>query len=122
MELNCINANISIYNNLAACLLASEDHKSEADLAKVVKYTDIVLELDEDNDKALYRKATALKRLKNYSDAKEAYEHLKRLQLNSKDGKAGNVTKEVLTSLKECQTALKEYELKEKSMYQNMFK
>ena len=119
MELNCINANISIYNNLAACLLASEEHNSDADLAKVIKYTDIVLELDEDNDKALYRKATALKQLKNYSEAKEAYEHLRQLQL--KNG-TGNVTKEVNTNLKECQAALKEYELKEKAMYQNMFK
>merc|ERR1719429_222574 len=71
MELECINANISIYNNLAACLLASDEHTSETDLEKVIKYTDIVLELEDTNDKALYRKATAMKRLKNYSDAKD---------------------------------------------------
>ena len=99
------------------CLLASEDHTSDADLEKVVKYTDVVLELDENNEKALFRKAKALRQLKNFSDAKLCYDKLKVIQ--TKGG--GQVVKDVVLGLKECQNALKDYEKKEKTMYQNMF-
>ena len=43
-------------------------------------FTDIVLELDEENDKALYRKAQALKLLRDFSGARETFEKLKSVQ------------------------------------------
>ena len=78
---------------------------------------DIVLELDEENDKALYRKAQALKLLRDFSGARETFEKLKSVQAK----KGQNVPKDVITGIKDCQEALKDYDKKEKSMYQNMF-
>ena len=43
-------------------------------------FSDIVLELDEENDKALYRKAQALKLLQDFSGARETFEKLKSVQ------------------------------------------
>jgi len=121
MEQECIKANISVYNNLAACILANVRDNStgnaEKEYEKVVKYTDIVLELDEENDKALYRKAQALKLLRDFSGARETFEKLKSAQAK----KGQNVPKDVITGIKDCQEALKDYDKKEKSMYQNMF-
>merc|ERR1712080_159679 len=82
LEQECIRANIITYNNLAACMLASQAHNTESDFEKVIKYTDIVLELDESNDKAPFRKAQALRQVKDYCRASETYEKLKRVQAN----------------------------------------
>ena len=43
----------------------------------MIIFADIVLELDEENDKALYRKAQALKLLRDFSGAQETFEKLK---------------------------------------------
>ena len=110
MEQECIKANISVYNNLAACILATVKDNStsnaEKEHEKVVKYTDIVLELDEENDKALYRKAQALKLLRDFSGARETFEKLKSVQAK----KGQNVPKDVITGIKDCQEALKDYD------------
>ena len=45
-----------------------------------IVFADIVLELDEENDKALYRKAQALKLLWDLSGARETFEKLKSVQ------------------------------------------
>ena len=82
-----------------------------------IDFADIVLELDEENDKALYRKAQALKLLRDFSGARETFEKLKSAQAK----KGQNVPKDVITGIKDCQEALKDYDKKEKSMYQNMF-
>ena len=43
-------------------------------------------------------------------------------KLKSVQAKKGqNVPKDVITGIKDCQEALKDYDKKEKSMYQNMF-
>ena len=117
VEDQCIAANISIYNNLAACLLASPDHQSEADFEKVVTYADIVLELDPENDKAMYRKAQALKKAKNFSKAKDTLEEL--VKVSKKKSKP--IPKDVAEDMKLCQEMLKNYDLKAKAMYENMF-
>ena len=120
-EQECIKANISIYNNLAACLLASlkdkndqNNQKNEKELEKVIQYADIVLELDSKNDKALFRKAHAQKQLRNFSNARENFELLKGMQ-------GLKVSKDVIQGIKDCTEALKESDKKEKSMYKNMF-
>jgi len=121
LEKECIKANISVYNNLAVCILTNARDNSisnaEQEYEKVVKYADIVLELEEENDKALYRKAQALKLMRNFSSAREIFEKLKAVQ----EKKGQNVPKDVISGIKECQDALKDYDKKEKSMYQNMF-
>jgi len=123
LERECIKANISIYNNLAACLLAQakdeclDTEKSEQNHLKVVQYTDIVLELDKNNDKAMFRKAQALKNIRDFSSARENFENLKRLY--QKNGIP--VGRDVIAAIQECTEALKESDKKEKSMYKNMF-
>jgi len=120
LEKECIKANISVYNNLAVCILANARDNStstaEQEYEKVVKYADIVLELEAENDKALYRKAQALKLMRNFSSAREVFEKLKAVQEKNRI-----FDKEVISGIKECQEALKENDKKEKSMYQNMF-
>lgn len=114
LEDECIKANVSIYNNLAACILANnKDKNAVEDHEKVVKYTEIVLELEGTNDKALYRKGQALKSLKRFHEAKETFEFLLKL---------GKAPKDVANHIKDCNEALKEFKQKESSMYQNMFK
>ena len=49
---DCINTNIAVYNNLAASLLQIPG----SDPAIADKYVSIVLELDDQNEKAWYRK------------------------------------------------------------------
>ena len=59
-------------------------------------FADIVLELDEENDKALYRKAQALKLLRDFSGARETFEKLKSVQAK----KGQNVPKDVINEKK----------------------
>ena len=74
------------------------------------RLSNIVFKLHEENDKAL-------KLLRNFSGARETFEKLKSVQAK----KGQNVPKDVITGIKDCQEALKDYDKKEKSMYQNMF-
>ena len=74
------------------------------------RLSNIVLKLHEENDKAL-------KLLRDFSGARETFEKLKSVQAK----KGQNVPKDVITGIKDCQEALKDYDKKEKSMYQNMF-
>ena len=80
MEQECIKANISVYNNLANTATVKDNSTSNAEKEqeKVVKYTDIALELDEENNKALYQKACKL--LWDLSGARETFEKLKSVQ------------------------------------------
>ena len=91
--------------------------QNEQDFEKVVKYADIVIELDSQNDKALFRKAEALKLARNFSPARDTFENLVAV-LNFKKLA---IPKDVASGLKECQNAMKNYDIQEKSMYQNMF-
>jgi tetratricopeptide (TPR) repeat protein len=116
-EEKCIKANISIYNNLAACLLASSSHTTEADYEKVAKYAEIVIELDDSNEKAWYRNGQAMIQVKNYTKAKECFEKVKKI----KEKNGHPVTNDVLIYIKECNEVLKKYDQDEKTMYKNMF-
>ena len=51
VEKRCIELNISIYNNLAACLLQIVDSKAE----RIKEVTEVVIELDPSNEKAWFR-------------------------------------------------------------------
>ena len=56
MEKQCIELNISIYNNLAACLLQLSDSKAE----RIKEVTEVVIELDASNEKAWFRQGPFL--------------------------------------------------------------
>merc|ERR1719500_1931542 len=62
VEQRCIALNISVYNNLAACLLQQKDSKAE----RIKEVTEVVLELDKDNEKAWFRHGQACIRLGNF--------------------------------------------------------
>ena len=51
VERRCIELNISIYNNLAACLPQIADSKAE----RIKEVTEVVIELDPSNEKAWFR-------------------------------------------------------------------
>ncbi|CAB4063936.1 unnamed protein product [Lepeophtheirus salmonis] len=67
IEQKCLAVNISVYNNLTASLLKVEG----SDPLRILHYTNIVLELDPINSKALYRRAQAHYIMKDYDDAAE---------------------------------------------------
>ncbi len=113
VEKKCIAANVSIYNNLAATLLQTEN----CDFEKVKKYADIVIELDDTNEKAWFRKGQALAKLKDFSAAKICYEKVVKLQK-----KSGKDSSNTLKQIRDCEVKIKESEKREKAMYQNMFK
>jgi len=120
LEKQCIKANIAIYNNLAACLLASSPagSKTEVEYEKILKYLDIVLELDPENDKALYRKGQAFKHMKDFEKSKDIFEELVKIQTKKKQP----IPKDVLEDIKNLSLILKNSEKQAKDMYANMFK
>ena len=61
-ENKCIQTNISVYNNLCACLLAQPDASSE----RIKELAEIVIELDGNSEKAWYRRGQACVRLKDF--------------------------------------------------------
>merc|ERR1712203_851632 len=69
VEKQCIELNISIYNNLAACLLQLRDSKAE----RIKEVTEVVIELDASNEKAWFRHGQACIRLADYDKAKESF-------------------------------------------------
>nr|ADD24455.1 Tetratricopeptide repeat protein 9C [Lepeophtheirus salmonis] len=106
IEQKCLAVNISVYNNLSASLLKVEG----SDPLRILHYTNIVLELDPINSKALYRRAQAHYIMKDYDDAAET---LKCIPKPDRD---------VLLLLKKAETSLKEEAKSQKAMYKNMFK
>merc|ERR1719382_128150 len=109
VEQRCIALNISVYNNLAACLLQQKDSKAE----RIKEVTEVVLELDSSNEKAWFRHGQACIRLGNFDTAKESF------------GKAAELSegrnKEVPRWLQRCEAELKKRREKEVQMYKEMF-
>nr|ACO14981.1 Tetratricopeptide repeat protein 9C [Caligus clemensi] len=106
VEKRCIAINISIYNNLAASLLKIEGSEP----SKIIHYTDIVLELDPGNSKALFRKAQAEYQSKDYESAAKS---LKRIP--TPDRSVKDLIQKVNSAQKNELQALK-------NSYKNMFK
>lgn len=96
------------YNNLAACLLASDNPKHE----KVVEYCERVLDLEPENVKATFRMGTALVQLGNYEKAKKV--------LTS--NKACATEKQIQNLLIKVDAHLKESEKQLEDAYRRMFR
>jgi len=109
VEKRCIELNISIYNNLAACLLQITDSKAE----RIKEVTEVVIELDPSNEKAWFRHGQACIRLADYEKAKESFGKVAELS------KGGN--KEVPRWLQKCDLELKKRRETEVKMYKEMF-
>ena len=92
--------------------------KTEVEYEKILKYLDIVLELDPENDKALYRKGQALKHMKDFEKSKDIFEELVKIQTKKKQP----IPKDVLEDIKNLSLILKNSEKQAKDMYANMFK
>jgi len=111
LESECISANVSIYNNLAACMLQLPD----SDPARIQQWAEVVIELDANNSKAWYRRGQALMRSQKWDDAKTSFEKSMECSGNTGD-------KNIHRFINECQSHLQEQNQKEKDMYRDMFK
>ncbi|KAK7504974.1 hypothetical protein BaRGS_00004002 [Batillaria attramentaria] len=96
------------YNNLAACLLATENPKHD----KVVEYCERVLELEPGNVKATFRLGTALVQLGNYEKAKVVL---------TRD-KAFATEKQIQNLLVKVEARLKRSEKELEDAYKRLFK
>ena len=92
--------------------------KSDVEYEKIIHYLDIVLELDPENDKALYRKGQAFKHLKKFQSAKDTFEELVKVQTK----KQQPVPKDVYEDIKNCSKIVQNSAKQAKDMYSNMFK
>ena len=109
LEQRCIQLNISIYNNLCACLLQQKDSKAE----RIKELAEVVLELDKNNEKAWFRHGQAAVRLNDFEKAKESFGKVAELS----EGR----NKEVPRWLQKCDVELKKRRDKELKMYKEMF-
>jgi len=71
---------IKCYNNLAACLLNSPEERSQKDYLRMADYCDKVLQIEPNNEKAIFRKGMALARATLYD---KAIDVLKKCPANS---------------------------------------
>lgn len=99
-------AKLSLYNNIAMCANKMEDWKMTKDNCNKA------LEIDKDNVKALFRRATALEKEKNFEDA------LKDLDAAAK---VAPEDKNVVKAVARVKKLQKKQEDKEKKMYGKMF-
>jgi len=110
VEEKCIQTNISVYNNLCACLLQQADSSSE----RIKQLAEIVIELDKNNEKAWYRRGQACVKLKDFETAKESFSKVTEI--------SGGKNKDVAKWIRQCDVQLEKNKNKEKKMYQEMFK
>jgi len=109
VEQKCIETNISVYNNLCACLLQQPDSSAE----RIKELAEVVIELDKFNEKAWYRHGQGCVRLKDFELARESFAKVADLS-------AGK-NKDVGKWLRQCDQELEKRRSKEKKMYQEMF-
>jgi len=110
VEQQCIQTNISVYNNLCACLLKQPESSAE----RIKELAEVVIELDKNNEKAWFRHGQGCVRLKDFETARESFVKVSEL--------SGGKNKEVGKWLKQCDKELELRRSKEKMMYQEMFK
>jgi len=110
VEQQCIQTNISVYNNLCACLLQQPESSAE----RIKELAEVVIELDKSNEKAWYRHGQGCVRLKDFETARESFVKVSEL--------SGGKNKEVGKWLRQCDKELEMRRSKEKKMYQEMFK
>jgi len=109
LEQQCIAMNISIYNNLCACMLQQKDSKPE----RIKELAEVVLELDANNEKAWFRHGQACLRLMDFDTAKESFVKVSKLSQDK--------NKEAPRWIQKCDAELKKRREKEVNMYKEMF-
>jgi len=110
LEDECIALNITVHNNLCAVMLQQENANPE----RIKHFAEVVLEIDDKNEKAWFRKGQACKLLKDFDTASECFSKVTELT----EGK----NKEAEKCQQECKIHVEEKKKKEKKMYQEMFK
>ena len=109
VEKKCIETNISVYNNLCACLLQQPDSNAE----RIKELAEVVIELDKTNEKAWYRHGQGCVRMKDYETARNSFAKVVEL--------SGGKNKDVGKWIKQCDQELEIRKNKEKKMYKEMF-
>jgi len=109
-EKQCIQLNISVHNNLAMCMLQQDNSNFE----RVKHLAEVVIELDKNNEKAWFRHGQACVKLKDIDTALDSFKQVVSI--------SGGANKEAVKSVKECEIKLQGQKLKEKRMYEEMFK
>lgn len=102
------------YNNLAACLLQSEDTNYE----KVIQYCDQVAALTPQNIKAYYRRGLGYYNLGNYDKALESFMQAESIAKNTKDQNFKALLSRQMTL---CREGIREQDKKLKEAYKGMF-
>eukprot|EP00088_Acartia_fossae_P047831 TRINITY_DN5197_c0_g1_i12.p1 TRINITY_DN5197_c0_g1~~TRINITY_DN5197_c0_g1_i12.p1 ORF type:complete len:219 (+),score=91.36 TRINITY_DN5197_c0_g1_i12:49-705(+) len=110
LEDQCIELNVSVHNNLCAVMLQQENANPE----RIKHFAEVVLEIDDTNEKAWFRKGQACKLLKEFDTAVDCFQ--KAVEFSK--GK----NKEAEKFIKECNVHLEGRKKKEKKMYEEMFK
>merc|ERR1712202_70026 len=75
LEQKCIQTNISVYNNLCACLLQQPDSSAE----RIKELAEVVIELDKSDEKAWYRHGQGCVKLKDFETARESFSRVAEL-------------------------------------------
>jgi len=81
MKLEALELISKCYNNLAACIVNGPT-RSKEDYIRATTYCDKVLEIEKDNEKALFRKGCAFKLAEKYDKAIEMF---KKCSMNSQN-------------------------------------
>lgn len=97
---------LAAHLNLAICFLKLQEPK------QALENCEKALELDESNEKALFRRGEALLAMKDFDAARDVFQHVIQLY-------PGNVAAKGQVAL--CQKQMKEHHDKEKRVYANMF-
>ncbi|CAL1261693.1 unnamed protein product [Larinioides sclopetarius] len=97
---------LSAYLNIALCLLKMENY------VDAIKFCDKALEMDPENEKALYRRGQAKM---FFNDCEEALEDFKKLHLLYPENKAA------LNATFICQEKIKKQKKKDQTVYNKMF-
>ncbi|KAK6487853.1 peptidyl-prolyl cis-trans isomerase FKBP4-like [Huso huso] len=97
---------LAAHLNLAACFIKIQDH------VQALENCNKALELDDSNEKALFRRSEALFALKEFKDARDGFQKVVQLY---PDNKAARV------QVTACQRLLREQHEKDKRLYANMF-
>jgi len=109
LEQQCIQLNISVHNNLCACMLLMEN----SNLERIKHLAEVVIELDDKNEKAWFRKGQAAVKLKDLDCAHQCFKKVQELSNGS--------NQEADRLLRDIEHKLQHQKDKEKKMYQNMF-
>jgi len=106
----CIEMNITVHNNLCAVMLQQENANPE----RIRHFAEVVLEIDGNNEKALFRKGQACILMKDFDTALQCFTKVSQI--------TNGQNKEAERMIKECSVKMEGFKQQEKKMYQEMFK